>query len=167
MYVSPILKARRGSGHGYDAVDHAMLNPELGTFEDFQDLALTLQHAGMGLIVDIVPNHMCIADADNWRWQDVLENGPSSPQSRYFDIDWAPPREGLRNKVLLPVLGDQYGRILERGELRLEYAARAFVLRYWDRAFPGRAEAGERFLSLSLHRWNKWAWNAKCSGKRT
>jgi (1->4)-alpha-D-glucan 1-alpha-D-glucosylmutase len=120
LYTSPILMARPGSSHGYDVVDHERLNPELGTASDFRSLGETLRAAGMGWIVDIVPNHMCIAGS-NWRWFDVLENGPSSPQSRFFDIDWHPPRPGLQHKILLPVLGDQFGRVLEnmRTEARL------------------------------------------------
>ena len=90
----------------------------------------------MGMIVDIVPNHMCIADSANWRWRDVLENGPSSPQAKFFDIDWVPPREDLLDKVLLPVLGDQYGKVLENGELTLVYGAGSFNLRYWEKCFP-------------------------------
>ncbi len=136
VYLSPILKARAGSGHGYDVVDHGQVNPELGTVDDFRELGKALRNAGMGLIVDIVPNHMCIADAANWRWWDVLENGPSSPQAQFFDIDWSAPRKDLADKVLVPVLGDQYGSVLEAGQLRLEYTEGAFSLAYWEKRFP-------------------------------
>ena len=106
----PILKARAGSTHGYDVIDHSVLNPEIGSLETMENFVARLKRLGMGLVVDIVPNHMCVSDLSNWRWCDVLENGPSSPQSQFFDIDWTPPREDLENKVLLPRLGDQYGQ---------------------------------------------------------
>src|SRR5579872_4445492 len=112
-YLSPILMAVPGSMHGYDVTDHARLNPEIGTREEFQQLALRLKERGMGILADVVPNHMSIADRSNQWWWDVLENGPSSPFARHFDIDWNPPKPDLKNKVLLPILGDQYGRVLE------------------------------------------------------
>jgi (1->4)-alpha-D-glucan 1-alpha-D-glucosylmutase len=112
-YASPLLKARPGSLHGYDITDHTQLNPEIGTLDQFRCLAEKFKQHGMGLILDVVPNHMCIADAGNQRWWDLLENGPSSPSSRFFDVDWNPPKEELANKVLLPFLGDQFGRVLE------------------------------------------------------
>jgi (1->4)-alpha-D-glucan 1-alpha-D-glucosylmutase len=136
LYVSPILQARSGSTHGYDIIDHGSINTELGSSEAFDELAAALRQADMGLMIDIVPNHMCIADAGNWRWRGVLEDGPSSPEARFFDIDWRPPRPDLWDKVLLPVLGEQYGRILENRELRVEYAAGAFSVRYWEHSFP-------------------------------
>jgi (1->4)-alpha-D-glucan 1-alpha-D-glucosylmutase len=136
VYLSPILKARPGSPHGYDVVDPDYLNPELGTPEQFRSLGDALRACGMGMIVDIVPNHMCIADPGNWRWMDVLENGPSSPYAQFFDIDWRPPREDLKDKVLIPILGEQYGRVLENGDLRLEYSDGAFKVRYGDKVFP-------------------------------
>jgi (1->4)-alpha-D-glucan 1-alpha-D-glucosylmutase len=103
-YTSPILKARRGSLHGYDVIDHSELNPEIGSMETLRRFVDRLKQFGMGLILDIVPNHMCVADLSNSRWLDVLENGPSSPHARFFDVDWYPPREDLANKVLLPIL---------------------------------------------------------------
>jgi (1->4)-alpha-D-glucan 1-alpha-D-glucosylmutase len=135
-YVSPILAARPGSPHGYDATDHSKLNTELGTEEDFGQLASTLQSLGMGLIVDLVPNHVSIADPANWRWLDVLENGPSSIHARFFDIDWKPPREDLADKILLPILGDQYGKVLENQEIQIEYRGGAFVAKYYEVALP-------------------------------
>jgi (1->4)-alpha-D-glucan 1-alpha-D-glucosylmutase len=136
IYVSPILKARVGSTHGYDIVEHELLNPEIGTPEDFERLAAALRGANMGMVLDVVPNHVCIADQTNWRWYDVLENGPSSPQARFFDIDWEPPRIDLADKVLIPVLGDQYGRILESQELTIEFRDGGFIVRYWEKEFP-------------------------------
>src|SRR5262245_66376415 len=106
LYTSPFLKARPGRLHGYDVVDHTAINPEIGSEEDLACLAQELAHAGMGLIADVVPNHMAIDDEANRWWWDVLENGPSSPYAKFFDIDWAPPKEDLANKVRLPMLGD-------------------------------------------------------------
>jgi (1->4)-alpha-D-glucan 1-alpha-D-glucosylmutase len=136
VYASPIFKARPGSSHGYDVVDHASLNPELGGDEGFQTLCQALRTREMGLLMDVVPNHMCVATNENHWWNDVLENGPSSPYARFFDIDWAPPKSELAAKVLLPVLGDQYGRVLENQELSVSYRDGAFVLHYADREFP-------------------------------
>jgi (1->4)-alpha-D-glucan 1-alpha-D-glucosylmutase len=135
-YVSPILKARPGSLHGYDVIDHSVINPEIGSMEAFERFAARLQEFGMGLVLDIVPNHMCVADLTNSQWFDVLENGPSSPQARFFDIDWNPPREDLSNKVLLPTLGDQYGRVLENQQIRIEYSAGSFQARCYETALP-------------------------------
>ena len=89
-YASPFLKARAGSPHGYDIVDHAMFNPEIGTEEEFEELVSELRDNEMGLILDFVPNHMAVATSDNAWWMDVLENGPSSPYASFFDIDWMP-----------------------------------------------------------------------------
>ena len=100
-YVSPCLKARAGSVHGYDIVDHSSLNPELGTTQDFDRLVETLHQHGMGLILDIVPNHMGIMGSDNAWWLDVLENGESSLYASFFDIDWHPIKEELHGKVLV------------------------------------------------------------------
>ncbi len=135
-YASPFLMARQGSTHGYDVVDHSQLDPAIGTLEEFGQFADRLRELGMGLVVDIVPNHMGIDDPHNRWWQDVLENGPASTYARYFDIDWNPPKIGLRGKVLLPVLGDQFGRILEDQQLRLAYEDHRFVVRYYERSFP-------------------------------
>ena len=121
LYCSPILGARPGSQHGYDVVDHGRLNPELGTCADFDRLVDLLHAHGMGLVVDIVPNHMGVLGGDNAWWLDVLENGASSAYAGYFDIDWQAADPVLRGKVLLPVLGDQFGVVLERGELRLVF----------------------------------------------
>jgi (1->4)-alpha-D-glucan 1-alpha-D-glucosylmutase len=114
-YASPLSMARAGSVHGYDVVEPTRLNPELGDEADFARFARALTERKMGLLLDVVPNHMCIATRDNWRWWDVLGNGPSSPYARFFDVDWHPPKAELDGKVLLPVLGDQYGRVLEDG----------------------------------------------------
>lgn len=136
VYASPLLTARPGSLHGYDVVDHGRINPEIGTETSLDAFARELRGRGMGLILDVVPNHMCIADPGNRWWADVLENGPSSAYAHFFDIDWHPPKPDLSDKVLLPILGDQYGRVLENGELRVEYRNGAFTVRYWDTELP-------------------------------
>jgi (1->4)-alpha-D-glucan 1-alpha-D-glucosylmutase len=136
LYASPFLKARPGSRHGYDVIDHTSINREIGSEEELSTLTVALGEYGMGLIADVVPNHMGIDDEANRWWWDVLENGPSSPYAKFFDIDWAPPKEGLANKVLLPILSDQYGKILENGEIHLVFEAGAFVITYYERRFP-------------------------------
>ncbi|MGK4006127.1 malto-oligosyltrehalose synthase [Sorangium sp. So ce1036] len=136
LYTSPFFKAHPESMHGYDLVDHNALNPAIGAREDLDRLTGELAQHGMGLLLDFVPNHMGVGTAENLWWSDVLENGPSSLHAPYFDIDWTPLKTELRHKVLLPVLGDHYGRVLERGELRIELENGAFVLRYFDHSFP-------------------------------
>ncbi|HEX4405458.1 MAG TPA: malto-oligosyltrehalose synthase, partial [Polyangia bacterium] len=135
VYSSPIFAAVPGSVHGYDVVDHGRLNPELGTEDDFRRLSESLQGRRMGLLLDWVPNHMGIGSRENVAWEDVLENGPSALQADTFDIDWDRLR-GQPNTVLIPVLGDQYGAVLERGELRVVHADGWFRLTYFDRSFP-------------------------------
>jgi (1->4)-alpha-D-glucan 1-alpha-D-glucosylmutase len=134
-YVSPILQARPGSGHGYDVVDHARLNEELGSPEEFDSLTGALREQGMGLIVDVVPNHMGIGRFNAW-WNDVLENGPSSIYANFFDITWNPANRNLENKVLLPLLEDQYGEVLEHGKIHLVHEAGSFALYYYDHRLP-------------------------------
>lgn len=125
-YASPILAAKPGSMHGYDVIDHSRLNPEIGTEEEFSSFVEKLHKHRMGLIVDIVPNHMYIAHAANLWWNDLLENGPASIYAGYFDIDWNPPRIELVNKVLLPLLDQQYGSALENQVLQVNYKKGAF-----------------------------------------
>ncbi|HET7478809.1 MAG TPA: malto-oligosyltrehalose synthase, partial [Rubrobacteraceae bacterium] len=123
LYASPYMKARPGSTHGYDVIDHNALNPEIGSDEDYERLISALRDHGMGQLLDIVPNHMGVGSDNPW-WTDVLEHGPASPRARYFDIDWYPTnRPGLHGKVLLPVLGDHYRAVLENGELKLSFDA--------------------------------------------
>jgi (1->4)-alpha-D-glucan 1-alpha-D-glucosylmutase len=135
-YLSPFFRARAGSTHGYDVVDHGVLDPSLGDEKSFRAMAESIRKHGLGLVVDIVPNHMGIDDPHNGWWQDVLENGPASQYARYFDIDWKPPKEALRGKVLLPTLGDQFGRVLEDRQLQLAYEDQRFVVTYFERKFP-------------------------------
>ncbi len=138
VYCSPYLRARAGSRHGYDIVDHALLNPEIGERADFVRFVESLAEQGMSQIADVVPNHMGVMGSDNAWWLDVLENGPSSPYAEYFDIDWHPIDADLGGKVLMPVLGDHYGRVLERGELKLAFepAAGTFAVHYHEHYLP-------------------------------
>ncbi len=138
-YISPILRARSGSLHGYDILDHTLLNPELGSpdpLAQLQRFAHRLGEVGMGLLLDVVPNHMCISEPENVWWWNVLENGPSSPFAHFFDIDWHPPKPDLTNKVLLPILGDQYGRVMENQEIRVNYEGGAFYVSYYEKRLP-------------------------------
>jgi (1->4)-alpha-D-glucan 1-alpha-D-glucosylmutase len=135
-YASPLGAARRGSPHGYDVVDHSKLNPEIGTEGEFVEFARRLGKRGMGLILDVVPNHMSIAGSSNRWWNDVLENGPSSPYAQFFDIDWRPPKPDLAGKALLPMLGDQYGRVLENQEITITYRQGAFFANYYETWLP-------------------------------
>ncbi|HEY2804734.1 MAG TPA: malto-oligosyltrehalose synthase [Gemmatimonadales bacterium] len=136
VYTSPYLQAAAGSTHGYDVVDHSRVNEELGGAAAHRRFVDAVKAAGLGHIVDVVPNHMAIAGRSNAWWWDVLEKGPASAYARYFDVDWEAPEERLRNVVLLPVLGDQYGRVLEAGEIRLWREGAAFTIRYHEHVFP-------------------------------
>src|SRR3954447_24979675 len=119
-YASPYLQARPGSTHGYDITSHQALNPEIGSPEDYEGWVRALRDHGLGQVLDTVPNHMGIVGNENAWWNDVLENGPASPYAGFFDIAWqSSPRPELRGKVLLPILGDPYGKVLEAGQLRL------------------------------------------------
>src|SRR5665213_1316126 len=136
LYCSPILQAAPGSTHGYDVVDHSRISAELGGRDGFEDLARRLRRNGIGVVLDIVPNHMATAGRANAWWWDVLEDGPSSLYAGYFDIDWDPPEAKLRQRVLVPVLGDHYGRVIERGELGLRRQGADFSLAYFDHETP-------------------------------
>ena len=148
-YASPYLRARPGSMHGYDIIDHHHLNPEIGTPEDYERWVAGLHAHGMGQILDIVPNHMGVMGSDNAWWLDVLENGESSAYAEFFDIDWEPLKDELQAKVLLPVLGDQYGTVLDRGELMLAFDAEKgeFSLWYFQHRFPVNPREYPRILS--------------------
>jgi len=135
-YASPLTLARRGSLHGYDVTDHSIINPEIGGEEQLVEFACGLRFRSMGLILDTVPNHMCIAHPSNGWWVDVLENGPSSPFARFFDIDWDPPKADLKNKVLLPVLGDQYGKVLENQQIKITCEGGTFALHFYEFVLP-------------------------------
>src|ERR1700681_826321 len=134
LYASPFLKARAGSPHGYDVIDHNALNPELGGEPAFRRLAAALAQADMGLILDFVPNHMGVNYADNAWWLDVLEWGPKSPHAASFDIDWKAHAFRRTGRLLLPILGQSYGEALAQGEIELRYDAGtgSFFARYCE-----------------------------------
>jgi (1->4)-alpha-D-glucan 1-alpha-D-glucosylmutase len=154
VYCSPYLKARPGSLHGYDIIDHTALNPEIGSEEDFERFVSTLKAYGMGQILDMVPNHMGVLGADNAYWLDVLENGPASVHAGVFDIDWEPVKDEIQGKVLVPVLGDQYGTILERGELKLAFDLQRgeFSVWYYEHRFPVDPREYPRILLYAIER---------------
>ena len=135
IYASPYFRARRESLHGYDIVDPNTLNPEVGTLQEYEEFVSELKRYGMGQMLDIVPNHMC-NDSDNPWWFDVLENGQSSPYAKFFDIDWNPSVKKLADRILIPILGDQYGRVLESQELTLAFEEGSFFIYYHDNKFP-------------------------------
>ncbi len=136
LYASPLFASRAGSTHGYDVCDPTRLEPDLGPPEAFDELVSALRQQGMGLVLDVVPNHMGIDDPCNVWWWDVLENGPSSLYASFFDVQWKPVKEELTNRVLLPILEAQYGAVLEAGKLWVEYRDGAFVVVYADHLFP-------------------------------
>ncbi len=129
-YCSPLLAARPNSPHGYDISDHTRLNPDLGSEEDFEAFTAALAAHDMGLILDFIPNHMGTDSSSNLWWRDVLENGRSSPYAKFFDIDWHPAKNELKRKTLLPILSDQYGVVLENGEIQIRFEDGAFSLQY-------------------------------------
>src|SRR3954463_9693914 len=124
LYCSPYLQAAPGSMHGYDVVDHQRVNEELGGEAGHQAFCSRLGELGMGQVLDIVPNHMAIGPRNRY-WWDVLENGPSSRYATWFDIDWQSAEVKLQNKVLIPVLGDQHGKVLGAGQIRIDFNNRA------------------------------------------
>jgi len=149
-YASSYLKAVPESSHGYDVADPTQLNPEIGSEETYAAWIAALRAHGMGHIIDLVPNHMGIARSANPWWQDVLENGESSRFADIFDIDWQPLKSELEHKVLLPVLGDAYGAVLERQEIRLEYEHGALRARYFEQWFPIAPGTYDRVLGHEL-----------------
>src|SRR5438046_10310902 len=151
-YASPYLRARPGSMHGYDIVDHHQLNPEIGTLEEYDKFVAALHEHGMGQILDVVPNHMGILSTDNAWWLEVLENGEASTYAEFFDIDWYPLKDELQGKVLVPVLGDQYGTVLDRGELKLTFDAEKgeFSLFYFEHRFPIDPREYPRILAREI-----------------
>ena len=157
IYSSPFFRSRPDSDHGYDVSNHNELNAAIGTRKEFDEMVATLKEFGLGQIADFVPNHMGIIDPQNEWWMDVLENGPSSRFAPFFDIDWDPLKEQLQNKVLLPVLGDQYGRVLERGEFHLRFKDGAFYLTYYDWVFPLNPRTYNFILRLALEKLSQYS----------
>jgi (1->4)-alpha-D-glucan 1-alpha-D-glucosylmutase len=135
LYTSPYLASASGT-HGYDVVDHSRVEPRLGGEEAHERMCASLAAHGLGQLIDVVPNHMAVAGRENPLWWDVLANGPASRFAAFFDIDWRPPEERMRNTLLLPILGDHYGRVLEAGELQLARRGAEVVLRYHERELP-------------------------------
>jgi len=154
-YASSYLAAVPGSGHGYDVADPTRLNPEIGTSEEYGAWVDALRDRGMGHILDVVPNHMGIAKSANPWWSDVLENGPSSRYARFFDIEWRPVKDELFEKVLLPILGDQYGEVLERQELTLAFERGAFSVLHHDDRLPIAPETMRLIFEAALERWTE------------
>src|SRR5262245_7268278 len=152
-YASSYLTAVPGSPHGYDIVDPTRLNRDIGSEEDYWAWVESLRARGMGHLLDVVPNHMGIAKSANRWWLDVLENGPSSRFARFFDIDWRPVKDELADKVLIPILGDQYGAVLERRELKLTYRDGAFFVAYYEERLPIAPDTYGQIFSGMLPDW--------------
>ncbi|MGH9446745.1 MAG: malto-oligosyltrehalose synthase, partial [Terriglobia bacterium] len=149
LYSSPILQARHGSRHGYDVTDPTRLNSEIGNEEEFEGLASELHRCGMGLLLDVVPNHMAASIENPW-WVDVLENGPASNYAAYFDIDWHPPAKTLENKVLLPLLGRRFAEVLDNRELLLLFEERGFIIQYGSTQLPIAPKSYLRIVGYHL-----------------
>ncbi|MGE5679826.1 MAG: alpha-amylase family glycosyl hydrolase, partial [Bacillota bacterium] len=149
IYASPILKAAKGSGHGYDQVDPSQLNPELGTDEDYEALVAEYKKYGLKWIQDIVPNHMAYS-SENQMIVDLFENGQNSRFYNYFDIEWNHPHASARQRVLAPFLGKFYHEVLESEELKLTYDAEGFSINYYDNRFPISMESYSGILSFRL-----------------
>jgi len=150
VYCSPYLKARPGSTHGYDIVDHQSLNPELGSEDDYDHFIRVLKKHGMGQVLDIVPNHMGVGGSDNAIWLDVLENGEASKYAFFFDIDWRPAKLELRGKILLPFLGKPYGNALVDGDLQLRLENGAFSVYFAEHRFPIDPSTYPAILNFNL-----------------
>lgn len=142
LFVSPILRARAGSLHGYDVIDHSQVNPELGGEDALRTLVEALHARGMGLVVDVVPNHMAVGGADNARWLELLESGPQARNAAFFDVDWDRPDPALAQRVLAPFLGEPYGEALRQDRLVpvLDAAQGRISVDYGPHRFPLRAE---------------------------
>ncbi|MBO0686400.1 MAG: malto-oligosyltrehalose synthase, partial [Candidatus Dormibacteraeota bacterium] len=171
LYCSPYLQAAPGSTHGYDVVDHSQVNDELGGEEARARMVAALDFAGLGQVLDIVPNHMAISGRRNRWWWDVLRHGRESRYASFFDIAWDPPEAKLRGKILVPILGDHYGRELEAGRLRVERENGSLVVRYYEHEFPidplsyegedlrqlnADADRLDEFLSRQHYRLARW-----------
>lgn len=154
MYASPIFRARQGSTHGYDIVDPCMINPELGSAEDFDMLISELHGRGLFWLQDIVPNHMAY-DTENDLLMDVLENGTCSPYYRFFDIEWDHPYENMRGRIIAPFLGKFYADALNDGEIRLCYDQRGFGITYYRLRLPVRIESYLMILEHNLQELEK------------
>jgi (1->4)-alpha-D-glucan 1-alpha-D-glucosylmutase len=152
-YASSYLKAVPGSPHGYDVADPTQLNPEIGSDAEYRSWIDAMRARGMGHVMDLVPNHMGIAKSANPWWVDVLENGPSSRFARFFDIEWHPVKAELADKILIPILGDQYGAVLERQELQLVYRDGRFCVDYYEHQLPIAPDTYADILAEASQPW--------------
>jgi len=163
IYASPYFEARPGSEHGYDVVNPNALNPEIGTAAEHADFIAVAQRAGLGHLLDFVPNHMGIGVV-NPRWLDVLAWGEGSPSANFFDINWRPLQREMWGRVLVPSLGDYYNRVLERGELSLEFDPEAgtIAVAYFDDRFPLAPTSYPAVLEIAatLRSGSAWALRA-------
>lgn len=150
IYSSPTLQSRSGSSHGYDVVDHSCVNRELGADDEFAAYVAALKRHGLGQILDVVPNHVSVATDENAWWMDVLQNGPSSPYAGYFDIDWSPVKRELQGRVLLPVLDDLYGNVLEAGRLPVTFRGGAFFVTWGSSHLPLGPRSWSTILASNL-----------------
>jgi len=149
LYLSPVLRSRAGSEHGYDVVDPTQLDPELGSYDEWRSLSAAARSHDMGVLLDIVPNHMGVG-SDNPFWTDVFANGPRSPYAHWFDIDWDAGRGALRHRVLVPVLADELSNVVSRGEIGLSAQAGELVVRYFDHVFPLSPESRRQVLQFGV-----------------
>ncbi len=148
-YCSPYLKARSGSMHGYDIIDHEQLNPDIGTEKEYDNFVAELRRHNMGQLLDIVPNHMG-ASHENRLWMDALEYGPASPYAHFFDINWSPISKELKNKILLPILEDDYRAVLVTKKIRLSYELGVFKIKYYDNELPVNPQSYRYILETAL-----------------
>jgi len=151
-YTSPYFTAAPESTHGYDVCNHNEINPEVGGAQAHDEFCAAIAQQGMRHLVDFVPNHMGVGTGRNAWWNDVLENGPSSPAAVFFDIDWRPIKPELEAKLLLPILGDQYGNVLERGELQIAFTGSSLVLKYFDQELPINPRQAARVYAGAVER---------------
>ena len=151
IYASPLFKARRGSLHGYSVTNPMEFNAELGSRRAFDSLVRKLKSLGMGMVFDIVPNHMALSPDNPW-WMEVLEDGHGSPYAIFFDIDWHPPNRLLEGKLLLPILGRPYSQVLEDRELRLSLEPGGFFVNYYENKFPLTPKTYQQILAPVLER---------------
>jgi len=150
IYASPIFKTKKGSMHGYDIVDPNEINPELGSFEDYDKLANLVKEKGIGWLQDIVPNHMAY-DTDNKMLTDIFENGPLSKYYGYFDVDWDYPDISLKGKLLSPFLGEFYGEAIDQKKIQLKFAENGFYVNYYDFSFPIKIDSYIKLLSQNIN----------------
>ncbi len=164
LYLSPLFRARDGSTHGYDVVDHGAIEPAFGGEAELVRMAEEARAAGMGIILDVVPNHMGINDSGNRYWLDVLENGEGARWAKFFDIDWDAIPQTLKHRVLQPVLGQSFGATLEQGELKVVYVERRLQIEYFDRRFPLAPRTWPAVLELVVARLAEAAHDGVAAG---